>query len=174
MRDHGDQDLEAIERAVTRFARRIVQRPFHEAHMAAAGVALDRAAYSLLARLGECGPVRLSGLARRLGVNASTASRQVQLLERQRLVRRAPDPADRRAAILELTGDGREVLGRLRAHRRTMLAGLLEPWPAADRHRLAILLTRFLDDLERALPAGRGRAPSAEAGSGPPDRREPA
>ncbi|HKF00366.1 MAG TPA: MarR family transcriptional regulator [Actinomycetes bacterium] len=177
--DTTAQDLEAIERAFTRFARRLVQRPLHEAHMAAAGLPLDRAAYSLLARLGECGPVRVSELAQRLGVNASTTSRQVQLLERERLIRRATDPVDRRAAILELTGEGRVVLERLRRHRSARLAALLEPWPAEDRHRLAVLLTRFLDDVERAQPPGRqpaaaaagprpGRIPDPDGGQ-PPD-----
>src|SRR4029453_18194665 len=111
------QDLEAIEQAVTRFARRLVQRPFHEAQMAAAGVAVggapssplagvggggagrpDRPACCLLARLWEWGPLRLSDLAHRLGVNASTTSRQVQLLEREGLGGPAAPPHAPRAA----------------------------------------------------------------------------
>src|SRR6266540_3876202 len=94
-------------------------------------------------------PKRLPELAARMGVDASTASRQVQQLERTGLVGRVGDPADRRASLLELTAEGNRVLARMRQARRASLAQVLGGWSRADRRTLAAMLTRLVDDLER-------------------------
>jgi DNA-binding MarR family transcriptional regulator len=49
------------------------------------------------------GPLSVSDLARRLGVSQQAASQQVADLERRDLVRRRPDPGDKRARPVELT-----------------------------------------------------------------------
>jgi DNA-binding MarR family transcriptional regulator len=138
-----------IERALTRLIRRGNQPRVHERLAARAGVALDRAAYAALCRVHEAGPLRLSELATRMGVDASTASRQVQQLERAGLVGRVGDPADRRASLLELTAEGDRVLARMRQARRASLARVLAGWSAAEQRTLAAALTRLVDDLER-------------------------
>jgi DNA-binding MarR family transcriptional regulator len=84
-----------------------------------------------------------------MGVDASTASRQVQQLERTGLVGRVGDPADRRASLLALTAEGDRVLTRMRQARRASLAQVLGGWSRADRRKLATVLTRLVDDLER-------------------------
>jgi DNA-binding MarR family transcriptional regulator len=138
-----------IEQALTRLVRRGNQPRVHERLAARAGVSLDRAAYAALCRVQETGPLRLSELAARMGVDASTASRQVQQLERTGLVGRVGDPDDRRASLLELTAEGDRVLTRMRRARRASLDRVLAGWSAADRRVLAALLTRLVDDLER-------------------------
>jgi DNA-binding MarR family transcriptional regulator len=138
-----------IEQALTRLVRRGNQPRVHERLAARAGVSLDRAAYAALCRVQEAGPLRLSELAARMGVDASTASRQVQQLERTGLVGRVGDPDDRRASLLELTAEGDRVLTRMRRARRGSLDRVLAGWSAADRRVLAALLTRLVDDLER-------------------------
>jgi DNA-binding MarR family transcriptional regulator len=138
-----------IEQALTRLVRRGNQPRVHERLAARAGVTLDRAAYAALCRVREAGPLRLSELAARMGVDASTASRQVQQLERTGLVGRVGDPDDRRASLLELTAEGDRVLTRMRQARRASLDQVLAGWSAADRRTLAALLTRLVDDLER-------------------------
>jgi DNA-binding MarR family transcriptional regulator len=137
-----------IEQALTRLIRRGNQPRVHERLAARAGVTLDRAAYAALCRVHEAGPLRLSELAARMGVDASTASRQVQQLERTGLVGRVGDPADRRASLLELTTEGDRVLARMRQARRASLAQVLGGWSAAERRTLAAVLTRLVDDLE--------------------------
>ena len=144
-----DRAMTDIEHALTRLIRRGNQPRVHERLAARAGVALDRAGYAALCRLHEAGPLRLSELAARMGVDASTASRQVQQLERTGLVGRVGDPADRRASLLELTAEGDRVLARMRQARRESLAQVLGGWSKADRRTLAVMLTRLVDDLER-------------------------
>jgi DNA-binding MarR family transcriptional regulator len=138
-----------IEQALTRLVRRGAQPRVHERLAARAGVSLDRAAYAALCRVHEAGPLRLSELAGRMGVDVSTASRQVQQLERTGLVARIGDPADRRASLLELTPEGGRVLTRMREARHASLTQVLAGWSAKDRRMLATTLTRLVDDLER-------------------------
>jgi DNA-binding MarR family transcriptional regulator len=138
-----------IEQALTRLMRRGNQPRVHERLAARAGVSLDRAAYAALCRVHEAGPLRLSELATRMGVDVSTASRQVQQLERAGLVGRVTDPVDRRASLLELTAEGDRVLARMRKARRASLTQVLAGWSPKDRRTLAAVLTRLVDDLEQ-------------------------
>jgi DNA-binding MarR family transcriptional regulator len=152
-------DLDQIERALTSLGRLAVQRPLHEQTMAEAGTNLERSGAQVLARLGECGPVRLSDLAGKLSLTVSTASRHVAHLEHLGLIRRVDDPADRRSAVLHMTAAGDEVLTRIKAVRRRRLERMLASWTPEERHQFAVLLTRLLDDLWAATvrdqPPGR-------------------
>lgn len=53
--------------------------------------------------------VGVMDLARSLGVNAAAVTRQVQELERERLVRRRPDPNDGRRSCVALSPKGRRL-----------------------------------------------------------------
>jgi DNA-binding MarR family transcriptional regulator len=140
-------DLDQIEEALTSLGRLAVQRPLHEQTMAQAGTRLERSGAQVLARLGECGPVRLSDLATKLSLTVSTASRHVAQLERSGLIQRVDDPADRRSAVLHMTKAGGEVLARIKAVRRQRLERMLASWTPEERHQFAVLLTRLMDDL---------------------------
>lgn len=96
---------------------------------------------SALSVLVFAGPQSLKALARAEQVRPPTMTRLVQALERDGLVRRKPDPTDRRGVLVESTERGRAVL---HAGRRRRLAAL-----AAE---LAVLPSRDLRALERALP----------------------
>jgi DNA-binding MarR family transcriptional regulator len=150
--DAGDAEVKLIEEALSRIIRRARQRPAHEQLMAAAGVSIERAAFTV-AKLCEAGPVRLSDLATTLDVNVSTISRHVQQLERDGLLRRTEDPRDRRAAMLHLTDQGRAVLERVWAARRAALVLLFEQWSPEDRRRFSELLARFADEIGEAFEA---------------------
>jgi DNA-binding MarR family transcriptional regulator len=94
------------------------------------------------------GPLRLSELAERMGITAPTASRAVDGLVELGLLERLPDPADRRAVSIDVTGPG-----RARVEERIALAAVaLEPAVAAlsdqDRARLAALLARLAGAIE--------------------------
>lgn len=129
-----------IEREVTVLVRR-AQR----VHLAMPGVLaqVDRAAYGILGRLHDDGPMRLTSIAAVFGVDASTVSRQVQTLRVQGLVRRTTDPTDRRAALVGVTAHGTEVLLGIRAERRRIVRELTDGWSVDDQERFAILLERF-------------------------------
>src|SRR3954471_21719149 len=68
---------------------------------------LESAAYGLLMRLEDAGEQRATDLAAYIGVGKATMSRQLRALEGLGLVTRAPDPADGRAFLVQLTDEGR-------------------------------------------------------------------
>ena len=111
-------------------------------------VYLDRSAYGIMARLADDGPQRLGSFATAFGLDPSTITRQVQALERAGLASRSTDVTDRRASILDLTDEGREVLARTRAYRRERLREALADWSDQDRAELARLLTKFNSSMD--------------------------
>ena len=144
---HLRSDLEDIERALTTIFRWGNLPKVRERFAAQSGVTMERAAYGMLARLHELGPQRLSDLAASVGVDISTASRQVCRLESEGLISRKEDPGDKRVSVLSLTRGGRAALAKMRAARREMLATLLSAWSMDERRRLARLLGRLANDL---------------------------
>jgi DNA-binding MarR family transcriptional regulator len=102
----------------------------------------------LLAHVDRLGPVRMSDLATTACLDQSTVSRHLRGLEEQGLVTRSPDPDDRRATLLELSGAGRHVLERAVASRSQMIADATAGWSPDDRATFTRLLTRLANDLE--------------------------
>lgn len=138
-------DVAAIEAALTTLVRRMQLPESHARIVASARVRLDRAAYVVLGRIGTWGPLRLSELADGLGIDVSTASRHVQRLEADGYITRTPDPDDRRATLLSLTGQGADVVARVRRARVSALDEHLAGRTSADRTALARLLRRLAD-----------------------------
>lgn len=136
-----------LERALIHLVRLGRLSGIHERVAGLVGVALDRAVYGVLATVGDEGPLRLSDLAARLGVDVSTVSRQITAAEQRGLVQRAPDPDDRRAARLALSPVGHSLLADYRRERRRLLDDALSGWSRADRENLVHLLNRLNDDL---------------------------
>ncbi len=95
---------------------------------------------STLASVEALGPVRLGDLAAHEGVTAPTQSRLVGSLEQQGLLRRTPDPADRRATRLAITAQGRRQLDRLRGERSAFLVGQLATLSPEQRTALVAAL----------------------------------
>jgi DNA-binding MarR family transcriptional regulator len=100
------------------------------------------------------GPVRVSGVAQRLNVALSVASRQVTALERAGYVEREADPEDGRAHRVSITDAGRTVLEE--SHRRMVHAfsRALEGWSAAEVTALAERLERLREDVHRDVADG--------------------
>ncbi|WP_435736804.1 MarR family transcriptional regulator [Cellulosimicrobium sp. PMB13] len=109
---------------------------------------LDRSGYLLLHGLATHGPQNVNVLAARLGLDASTVTRQVVALERAGHVRRVRDPHDGRAVLVEPTTEGLDELARHRATRATLYADVLGGWSRLDRSLLAELLGRLNADLD--------------------------
>lgn len=104
---------------------------------------LERAEYLLLRTLEDHGPTDICGLASRLGVDPSTAGRQVSAMTERGLVRREPAPEDRRRSIVTPTDEGLRLMGKVREQRRAAAEELLEGWSAGDRATLARMFTRY-------------------------------
>ena len=58
------------------------------------------------------GPERMKPLAELLGRDATTVSRQIAGLERQKLVKRSPCPEDGRATVVRITKSGQKLVER--------------------------------------------------------------
>jgi DNA-binding MarR family transcriptional regulator len=114
----------------------------------------------VMMHLWEAGPVRQSELIKAVGLDPSTVTKSLQRLEQAGHVRRRPDPADRRASLVEATEQGcglrdkvMEAWGELEA--RT-LAGL----DASERESL----TRLLAKVEQNLCPEAGSPVAGECG----------
>jgi DNA-binding MarR family transcriptional regulator len=93
----------------------------------------------------EGGGVRLSELAQRLRIAARSATEVVDGLTEKGLVRRTPDPTDRRATLVELTDRGHELGERMRAARATEADRVFEALNETDRAQLARILRKLRD-----------------------------
>ncbi len=93
-------------------------------------------AFSALAALSAAGPLRPGDLAVREGVAAPTMTRIVAGLEESGYVRRAPDPQDGRAVLVDLTDAGAALLVGERSTRSAELRKRVDALPEADRTAL--------------------------------------
>jgi DNA-binding MarR family transcriptional regulator len=150
--------LGEMESALTVLVRRVSEARLVGHLVERANVDLDRASFGALLEIGERGPLRLSDLAEGIEMDLSTVSRQVKQLETDGLVRRRGDPADGRAALIELTASGKRVVQRLRAAQREWLEEIVGTWSRADRQQFVALLTRFLANGGGTLRQVRPRA----------------
>ena len=110
---------------------------------------LERSAYGIMCQLADEGPQRLGALATAFGLDPSTITRQVKSLEDAGLAERETDPTDRRASILDLTTEGRQILDSTRLHRRTRLYEAMSDWTAEERTEFGRLLERFNAAVDR-------------------------
>ena len=110
------------------------------------------AAHVLLGWIVKEGPYRSAELAEAACLDPSTVSRQVAHLVEDGLIERGPDPADRRAALLQATDVGRRLWEQHLQRRAETFARIVEDWPAADVATLADLLARFNDSFARVRP----------------------
>ena len=114
---------------------------------------VEWAAYGLLFRLVDNGPMRSSALAEVVCVDPSTVSRQVAQLVKAGLVERRSDPEDGRASLLVATDRGRTAYATKREQRQQMFAQVLAGWSAGDLATLTELLTRFNDTIAEGREA---------------------
>jgi DNA-binding MarR family transcriptional regulator len=109
----------------------------------------------------------MSRLAEALDVVPSSASRLCDRLEATGLLRRVPDPRDRREVRLMLTPSARRLLDHLRERRRQALAEVLERMTPAARQGLVDALQAFATATGDASQDGTdGRADANGAGDG--------
>lgn len=138
-----DPDVEGI---VTRIDK--VQRYLHNAFRASLGeVGLNKEEWKVLMALH--GSVRSHGwLCRDLDVSTGAMTNRLDKLERRGLIRRTPDPQDRRGVLLELTeaGEARmeEYIDAGAGRERELLADLTR----AEKRELNRLLSRLLVSLQ--------------------------
>lgn len=135
-----EQSLMALER--------YIDRKWREAPSFDCG-SLTYTEYDYLETIFEKGSVRLSELADQMRVSKPTASNMVSRLQRKQLVTRNPCPKDGRAANIELSETGKELLTYDRQLYSNLISELLEGMPQKDRKQLETSLAQMVSQTLR-------------------------
>lgn len=88
---------------------------------------------------------RMVDIALDLGVTGRTLTTMVDSLEKQDLMKREVDSADRRAYQLVLTDTGAELVPQLQAELSQAAEAVAAPLSAADRAQLARLINQLIE-----------------------------
>jgi DNA-binding MarR family transcriptional regulator len=113
-----------------------------------------------LRALNRHGTMRLSELSDHLHIAPRSTTEVVDALESRGLVRRRPDPGDRRATLVEVTEHGADVLAAIRAARGTEAGRVFGRLSPSDRAELA----RILGQLRTEPPGQAAEPPPGQAG----------
>ncbi len=100
-----------------------------------------------LGAIHRIGPARVSDVAVELQVDLSVASRQVQALEAEGYIDRAPDPTDRRSSVVRLSAAGEEKLRLVHERVIDTLEEALATWSPEEIKTLVDGLVRLRADL---------------------------
>ncbi len=95
--------------------------------------------------LSRQGSIRLSELSDQLRIAPRSATEVVDALESRGLVRRQPDPGDRRATLVQVTDRGASVLDAARAARAAEAEQVFGRLSQADRAHLTRILRKLRD-----------------------------
>lgn len=104
---------------------------------------------SIMARLADNGPSRISQIAREEGIRMPTASNALHQLEQRELVERIRDQQDRRGVQVRLTDLGRSELQRVGEERTKYLAEMIGTLDEDDLPRaseLADIINKLADN----------------------------
>ncbi|BCJ39785.1 MarR family transcriptional regulator [Actinoplanes ianthinogenes] len=107
-------------------------------------------ALSVLRRLSDEGPARVTDLARLTRASQPGMTQLVGRMERSGLVQRVPDPNDGRGVLVGATRSGRDLLARTYAHYAATLDGMFARLEPADSEAII----RALPALGRLAAAG--------------------
>lgn len=113
--------------------------------------------YAVLATLADHGPASQAGLGARTGIHASDLVGLIGELAGRGEVNRAPDPADRRRNVVDLTDAGRQRLRRLDAVLARAQDELLAPLSPGRRAELVRSLQILVEHHGRPEPGDRDR-----------------
>jgi DNA-binding MarR family transcriptional regulator len=139
-----------------RLLRRSTRARLYSQLTAGLSGALDEATYPVISGLARFGPRSAAQLAGDLGIDRSVVSRHATRLARAGLIERRPDPADRRATLLNLTGPGHQAIRQMRQRLAGAFDDYLATWPPGEAARFAASLRRFTDEGPFSGPAAAG------------------
>ena len=113
------------------------------ASLAAVEETMTLTQFRTLVLLSQHGDTTIVRMAQRLGVNPSSAQRQVDKLVQLGLVTRAENPADRRESLVALAPAGRTVVNTVTARRRQALSRIVRKMDPTDAEHLTEALLAF-------------------------------
>ncbi|MFI5758706.1 MarR family winged helix-turn-helix transcriptional regulator [Streptomyces sp. NPDC051569] len=151
--------IDALQALLSTLAYDLTRPRAHERLVAMAGVPIDRAGLALLRVLVDDGEsLRIGRIAERLGVRTPHVTRQVRELERQGLVTRVEEEADRRAQRVGPTARGRQTLAQVDRASQALIAESLAGVTAQQIEAAVEVLGRISG---HRGPAGHSRHGSA-------------
>jgi DNA-binding MarR family transcriptional regulator len=147
-------DLQRVEKALVRIGRIGSGREAARNRAERSGVHLSRPAISIISALHASGPVRLSHLSDLTDLEAPLVSREIARLTADGFVKRASDPTDGRATIVELTARGRKAYASYRKATDDIIVEAFAGWKAGELRTLADYLDRVVQDVSRRPASG--------------------
>jgi DNA-binding MarR family transcriptional regulator len=151
-----DASLGELAQALNDLYRLSGSARFHEQTVAATGVAVSRSGLRFLSLVADTGPVSATRLAAGLDLSQPTASRVLQSLESEGLVRRQADDKDGRVSHYLVTAKGRRALERVHRYHVDTLSEALSDVDPRHRAALATAVTELVQRLHRqAAPTRR-------------------
>ena len=127
-----------------------IYNSFHDMSVLGSHDLTDRA-LRILQSVGQPGWSRPTVIAETTRTSAATISHLLADLEKQGLIARHTNSADRRQWILELTEQGAAVFDAMVAEQTAALAPVVARWSAVDLAHSSTLLTRLARDLSREV-----------------------
>lgn len=123
------------------------------------GHGLTESQFGVLEALWHLGPMSQVRLCGKLLVSGSNLTTVIDNLEKRGLVRRDPDPEDRRAHLVRLTHEGLALIAEAFPGHAARIAALFAPLSTEEQRELG-RLCRKLGLAARAEPAGQEGAPT--------------
>ena len=115
----------------------------------AADVEIPQQGVQILRSLLRHSELPIAGVAAAAHMDISAVSRQLGPLEEAGLTARGAAKDDGRVVLIRLTPSGRRVAQRIRSVGLRHLQASLIAWSADEKHQLAELLGRLIDDMQR-------------------------
>ncbi|AJG17491.1 MarR family winged helix-turn-helix transcriptional regulator [Cupriavidus basilensis] len=146
-------DLDAAPMGIIGRVWRLARHTDRAVESALAPTGLNTWEFDVLATLRRSGPpyaMSPGALIDSLMITSGTMTNRIDHLERAGLVRRSPNPDDRRGLLIELTQPGRVRIDHALEVHVANEHRLLERLSAAERRQLASLLRRWLQGFETA------------------------
>lgn len=106
--------------------------------------------YAILVHATEAG-VPLSQICQQMLADNSNLTRLVDRLEARGLVRRAPDPRDRRVTLVQLTPEGAALIGELRPRHRAIIEERMNHASPEQLVAMYDAMKTIYDELQRSL-----------------------
>ncbi|NGM83395.1 MarR family transcriptional regulator [Paenibacillus sp. 7124] len=104
---------------------------------------LDRSSYTLLHHLSSHDNIGVKALAEEFGLDTSTISRQISVLELKEYIERIPDPQDGRSSYFQITELGSQRLAEAKKIRMNRYEQIFQNWSPQECRTFGDSLARL-------------------------------
>jgi DNA-binding MarR family transcriptional regulator len=118
----------------------VITKLSRQLNASATGAGLTPSQASALGLINWRGPISLTELAKLEGLHPTMVSRVIGKLDELGLIHRVPNPQDLRAALVEITAEGRTTFERIRDERGKVVSECLAVLPEAEQSAIVAAL----------------------------------